>query len=78
MMDSGDAYSEQVTVKLCNACMRQYSRVGYINAFFVLKQIEYLHDIIEPDDMCLSGGGFFCLNKALLVSVSAFYSFIVV
>ncbi|XP_077529119.1 uncharacterized protein LOC144141434 [Haemaphysalis longicornis] len=43
MMDSGDAYSEQ---------------------------IEYLHDIIEPDAMCLSGGGFFCLNKALLVSIA--------
>ncbi|XP_077558108.1 uncharacterized protein LOC144173647 isoform X1 [Haemaphysalis longicornis] len=34
------------------------------------RQIQYLHDTIEPDIMCLSGGGFFCLNKALLVSMA--------
>ncbi|CAN8022439.1 unnamed protein product, partial [Ixodes persulcatus] len=31
-------------------------------------ELRYLHETIDPDGMCLSGGGFFKLNKSLLVS----------
>ncbi|CAN8014456.1 unnamed protein product [Ixodes persulcatus] len=34
------------------------------------QQLRYLHETIDPDGMCLSGGGFFRLNKSLLVSMA--------
>ncbi|CAN7993383.1 unnamed protein product [Ixodes pacificus] len=36
-----------------------------------LQQLRFLHDTLEPLGMCLSGGGFFCLKKPLLVSMTA-------
>ncbi|CAN8022436.1 unnamed protein product [Ixodes persulcatus] len=36
-----------------------------------LHQLRFLHDTIEPLGMCLSGGGFFCLKKPLLMSMTA-------
>ncbi|EEC04170.1 predicted protein [Ixodes scapularis] len=35
-----------------------------------VQQLRYLHDVIDPVDMCLTGGGFFCIKKSLLVSAS--------
>ncbi|XP_077494845.1 uncharacterized protein LOC144105599 isoform X2 [Amblyomma americanum] len=33
-------------------------------------QVQYLHDIIEPDEMCLTAGGFFRLDRSLLVTMA--------
>ncbi|KAL1433623.1 hypothetical protein MTO96_012449 [Rhipicephalus appendiculatus] len=33
-------------------------------------QVGYLHDIIEPDSMCLSAGRFFRLDRSLLVTMA--------
>uniref|UniRef100_A0A1S4KRX5 Uncharacterized protein n=1 Tax=Ixodes scapularis TaxID=6945 RepID=A0A1S4KRX5_IXOSC len=35
-----------------------------------VQQLRYLHDVIDPVDMCLTGGGFFCIKKSLLVSMA--------
>ncbi|XP_037524527.1 uncharacterized protein LOC119401674 [Rhipicephalus sanguineus] len=35
-----------------------------------LIQVRYLHNIIEPEDMCLTGGNFFRLDSGLLVTVT--------
>ncbi|CAN7941442.1 unnamed protein product [Ixodes hexagonus] len=35
-----------------------------------MQQLRFLHETIDPDGMCLSGGGFFRLNKSLLVSMA--------
>ncbi|CAN8022607.1 unnamed protein product [Ixodes persulcatus] len=37
---------------------------------FYFFQLRFLHESIDPKDMCLSGGGFFRLNKPLLVSMT--------
>ncbi|CAN8022606.1 unnamed protein product [Ixodes persulcatus] len=34
------------------------------------QELRFLHESIDPKDMCLSGGGFFRLNKPLLVSMT--------
>ncbi|XP_037581677.2 uncharacterized protein LOC119464853 [Dermacentor silvarum] len=33
-------------------------------------QVSYLHDIIEPDSMCLSAGRFFRIDRTLLVTMA--------
>ncbi|KAG0429453.1 hypothetical protein HPB47_023616 [Ixodes persulcatus] len=49
-----------------------YSSFAFIDMACVSQaltdQLRYLHETIDPDGMCLSGGGFFRLNKSLLVS----------
>lgn len=41
----------------------------YLFIYF-LTQVHYLHNSLNPSDMALSGGGFFRLDMALLVSVN--------
>ncbi|CAN7947933.1 unnamed protein product [Ixodes hexagonus] len=35
-----------------------------------VQQLRYLHDVIDPIGMCITGCGFFCLKKSLLVSMA--------
>ncbi|KAL1421631.1 hypothetical protein MTO96_004020 [Rhipicephalus appendiculatus] len=35
-----------------------------------LIQVRYLHNIIEPEEMCFTGGNFFRLDSGLLVTVT--------
>uniref|UniRef100_G3MNS6 Gustatory receptor n=1 Tax=Amblyomma maculatum TaxID=34609 RepID=G3MNS6_AMBMU len=41
-----------------------------VNTKSCREQVQYLHDTIDPESMCLSGAGFFRLNKALLLSMA--------
>ncbi|CAN7940094.1 unnamed protein product, partial [Ixodes hexagonus] len=47
------------------AVMTTDASAGYV------QQLRFLHETTEPVGMCLSGGGFFCLRKSLLVSMTA-------
>ncbi|XP_077494569.1 uncharacterized protein LOC144105304 [Amblyomma americanum] len=40
------------------------------NAEGFREEVQYLHDTIDPESMCLTGAGFFSLNKTLLVSMA--------
>ncbi|CAN8014494.1 unnamed protein product [Ixodes persulcatus] len=35
-----------------------------------LRQLRYLHESVNPDEMCLGGGGFFVLKRSLLLSMT--------
>ncbi|EEC18244.1 hypothetical protein IscW_ISCW014323 [Ixodes scapularis] len=35
-----------------------------------LQQLRYLHESVDPDGMCLGGGGFFLLKRSLLLSMT--------
>ncbi|KAH7934149.1 hypothetical protein HPB49_021911 [Dermacentor silvarum] len=57
-----DLYSRQVSRP------PQVSRV--LSQFHVFDaQVQFLHDSIDPEEMCLSGGGFFRLDRPLIVSM---------
>ncbi|CAN8022440.1 unnamed protein product, partial [Ixodes persulcatus] len=51
-----------------------YSSFAFMDLAFASQaltdKLRYLHKTINPDEMCLSGGGFFRLNKSLLLTVS--------
>lgn len=68
--DATEPYVKEVRSLCMNKNFLRYNMFG-LNLPF-RRQLRYLHDVIDPVDMCLTGGGFFRLKKSLLVSVSIF------
>ncbi|EEC13729.1 hypothetical protein IscW_ISCW011822 [Ixodes scapularis] len=53
-----------------------YSSFAFLDLAFASQaltdELRYLHKTIDPDGMCLSAGGFFRLNKSLLLTAQKF------
>nr|XP_054934377.1 uncharacterized protein LOC129388258 [Dermacentor andersoni] len=55
--------AEKLRDAVCSSSMRAVTESYY-------RQAQLLYDAIDPERMCITGGGFFRLDRSLIVSIS--------